>query len=596
MSEEYWRNLGRGDRRSCRGSGGVPAQANGQPGRFQALDELPRELGAPDGEERSKLFRLFRPQASTKPLYSMLIAGLRRSSALSRVLHVVLAGLAGFWLHSFVLAGVAGGATWWFVGSPELPLECGDVACYTVWIPITILALIGALAGLAIGIYRCLGKAVVDNGFGLCRGYTKPEAGEGDPMENDELTLWLSRLINRLAGLAPDGPPLTFGQLWNAKGFPPAWLQSTAKRVKSINLQMMTTNVTHGRPYTLPFDDPQARIFFAPEDLEKYLPGSVLTWMVEHAAPYVPQPSDPAQLRIGLFQMPASEDLPVVVAARLSLSFPFLISAVPLYAIDYEAPRGERRFARCWFSDGGISSNFPVHLFDSLLPRWPTFGMKLEGFPRTYTDRIYMPHRNEEGGGDAWNRFDTKAQGFGRFTGFLSAIHDSMMNWNDNTLARSPGYRDRIARIRLKDDEGGMNLNMDEKRITTLSDLGALAANEINSRFVNDAPVLPHNTHMGWENHMWIRLRSLIAILEESVPGLLAAVATPAPGGPSYAAQVAAGMARNPDQYPLVVPAQLTNIQDALKEIADLANIVVRPPDTNSTGPHPLPVLRARPR
>jgi hypothetical protein len=31
----------------------------------------------------------------------------------------------------------------------------------------------------------------------------------------------------------------------------------------------------------------------------------------------------------------------------------------------------------CWFSDGGISSNFPLHMFDAPLPRWPTFAINL---------------------------------------------------------------------------------------------------------------------------------------------------------------------------------------------------------------------------
>ncbi|MEN3033093.1 hypothetical protein PWG68_20400, partial [Chromobacterium amazonense] len=90
-----------------------------------------------------------------------------------------------------------------------------------------------------------------------------------------------------------------------------------------------------------------------------------------------------------------------------SLSFPLLISAVPLH----EPSRRERRceptapaadpehnvadsmegltsagqacgpvitaFRICWFSDGGISSNFPIHLFDAALPRWPTFAINL---------------------------------------------------------------------------------------------------------------------------------------------------------------------------------------------------------------------------
>jgi hypothetical protein len=35
--------------------------------------------------------------------------------------------------------------------------------------------------------------------------------------------------------------------------------------------------------------------------------------------------------------LPEPEDLPVVVAVRMSLSFPVLLSAVPLYAVDYIA-------------------------------------------------------------------------------------------------------------------------------------------------------------------------------------------------------------------------------------------------------------------
>jgi hypothetical protein len=64
----------------------------------------------------------------------------------------------------------------------------------------------------------------------------------------------------------------------------------------------------------------------------------------------------------------------------MSLSFPILLSAVPLYAYDQEAEcefREQHPPARCWFSDGGICSNFPMHFFDSPLPRWPTFGITL---------------------------------------------------------------------------------------------------------------------------------------------------------------------------------------------------------------------------
>ena len=89
---------------------------------------------------------------------------------------------------------------------------------------------------------------------------------------------------------------------------------------------------------------------------------------------------------------PPPDDLPVVVAARMSLSFPLLISAIPLRALDMTRPRTRKAVAAveegtepaesivaetCWFSDGGIVSNFPVHFFDAPLPTRPTFAIDL---------------------------------------------------------------------------------------------------------------------------------------------------------------------------------------------------------------------------
>ena len=65
-----------------------------------------------------------------------------------------------------------------------------------------------------------------------------------------------------------------------------------------------------------------------------------------------------------------SDDLPVVILARMSLSFPGLIAVVPLHRIDHTLVQleGAQKIRRCLFSDGGISSNFPVHFFDRFLP------------------------------------------------------------------------------------------------------------------------------------------------------------------------------------------------------------------------------------
>src|SRR5579863_4811469 len=113
----------------------------------------------------------------------------------------------------------------------------------------------------------------------------------------------------------------------------------------------------------------------------------------------------------GLKLLPDQDDLPVIVATRLSLSFPFLFCSVPLYAPDWsrrrkkpdEAPSTKRvagdalehdeirRPEVVWFSDGGVCSNFPLHLFDSPLPRWPTFGINLRDVRADRESRVWTP-------------------------------------------------------------------------------------------------------------------------------------------------------------------------------------------------------------
>lgn len=83
----------------------------------------------------------------------------------------------------------------------------------------------------------------------------------------------------------------------------------------------------------------------------------------------------------GYHPLPNPENLPVIVATRMSLSFPVLLSGIPLYAVDYSKETGNTELERCWFTDGGVCSNFPIHFFDSPLPRRPTFSIDLTNKP-----------------------------------------------------------------------------------------------------------------------------------------------------------------------------------------------------------------------
>ena len=85
--------------------------------------------------------------------------------------------------------------------------------------------------------------------------------------------------------------------------------------------------------------------------------------------------------------------------------------------------------------------------------------------------------------------------------GFLGAIVDSARTWQDNLQRILSGYRERTAHIALTDFEGGMNLNMPEELIRSLSQLGDLAGD----------CMLQFNL----QEHQWRRLLVAYARLEE---------------------------------------------------------------------------------
>lgn len=352
-------------------------------------------------------------------------------------------------------------------------------------------------------------KVLRKNRYGICSGM--PQEGDSDAVIAQCLTVWLAHYLDELSGQEDtlnlsSKKPLTFGDL----------------KAQNIDLQMITTCISHGRPYRLPFRDEKKvrenkQFFFKEQDFRELFPSYVVDWMINHQRPA--SEKEAAKPEDEFCRMPAPDDLPVVVAARMSLSFPILLSAIPLYAKDYQ--QSTSTLERCWFSDGGLTSNFPIHFFDTPLPERPTFGLDLGKVQRPNASRVYFPATNSDARQHNWNRFE-KTSHPGSLIKFVSALFNTMQSWNYETQARLPGYRDRIAVILLTAQEGGLNLAMPAKRIHDLAKYGKEAGEGFVSRFgdCSHLPGVQPASLMNWENHQLIRLHSLIASVSEMLLNL----------------------------------------------------------------------------
>lgn len=361
-----------------------------------------------------------------------------------------------------------------------------------------------------------------DNFFGMCSG-RKHNSTSNDPA----LTDWLTAKINYVAGIDENGEPLTVGNL----------------EQKRIDLKLVTSNLSHNQPYILPFKN--HAFIFNKEEFLKLFPPNVVEYMTRCA-----YRSDRVELPEGFYFFPEEDNLPVVVAMRMSISFPILIGAVPIYTISRAAfrrkPRKEKLqiiqddcqqdcqqdLQRNWFSDGGISSNFPIHLFDEWLPSRPTFGINLTSLPPNAfkdkdktqikpdvasvvtnlelenlteqldtldvnRDKLYdsidLPKANR-GPVQVWAEISTLSD-------FIRAIWLTAQNYRDNTQSMLPSYRERVVQVCLSNEEGGLNLYMDDNTINGVIEKGNCAGEKI----VNDFKL---------EHHKWVRFQVLMGLLE----------------------------------------------------------------------------------
>ena len=567
---------------------------------FAGLAQLPAWLSS-----SGHLFGLFKPNKATRPIFNFLMR-LVNSPKGQNKLFVALPAL----LLSNPIASLAGG----LIGAACI---AGGIA-FDQWWLVPFGAVLLLLLPFLLPVYplfKCLANAVPGNYFGMCTGL------DDDNRNNTTvLTSWLADLIDKIAGVSDRAKPLTFGDLWVAGSAanvsaahvaaaapsPDAQSDAQKRRVerdaRAINLEMITTNVTHGRPYRFPFD---TNIFyFSPTDFTKLFPPKIVDWMVAHPRqPVGPEETARMQSALPLLPLPEAADIPIVVAARMSLSFPLLISAVPLYAVDWSLPSNDKnptapKFERCWFSDGGLSSNFPIHLFDGPIPNRPTFAIDLQGFPQgqpeNTTDEcqnVWMPSTNRQGLLDSWNRLNETKPDLG---GFVAAVLNAMQNWQDNTQSLVPGFRDRIVRVYLAGNEGGLNLNMPTDLLGKLAARGSCAGHRLVANF--DAPN-PTSCSPGaaqptnWDNHRVVRYRTAMALFENWLGEFSAAYT------PQYQALITRPLETPPCSYPWDNPFQQVFAAGATAALIALNAGWTASGQTFSDGaPRPQPELVTRPR
>lgn len=429
------------------------------------------------------LLSLFQPAPCLRPVFRVFLATLGGRPWCLKLAVMVTRLVFGYWFTSLagaVLAvAVAGGLYW---------LAAEQFAWSVLWA-----APMGLLLALMWRLRRALLVDLPQQCFGICPGIA--QRGNG---RRPALTDWLADALDDIAGIghvAGRNPaqPLTFGDLQGGNPDDP-----------TISLQMMTTNLTEGRPYRLPFEE--RKFLFRPDEFRRLFPERIVAWMESKSRQF--------EQDLRYRYLPLTPDLPVIVAVRMSLSFPILLAAVPLYARDFlqSTEAEQQRPRRQWFSDGGISSNFPIHLFDAVWPRWPTFGVKLEPLnPNTpQADRIALPIRAGQGLLLPFRRVDSLGQ-------FVGAILAAMQEWRENLQSILPGYRERIVKVRLAEDEGGLNLNMPPDVICRLSEFGRRAGQKLRQDF-------------DWDAHRWRRYLVALARLDELLDDLHESYTEPAPG------------------------------------------------------------------
>ena len=126
-------------------------------------------------------------------------------------------------------------------------------------------------------------------------------------------------------------------------------------------------------------------------------------------------------------------------------------------------------------------------------------------------DDVWLPSSSGSGS-------QLPVQPFDGLGGFLMRLLMSAKDWQDNLQSTLPGYRERIAHVVLKPEQGGLNLAMDEATIRKLVNYGEQAGETLRDEFDLDG-------------HRWRRFLVAMARMEETLDEVAKAYEG-VPGGP----------------------------------------------------------------
>lgn len=535
------------------------------PSAFEQISEIPKSLGEVAADGHSRLFHLFAPETATKPLLALVTPLFARRGRPSQILAIFIASMSWYQIALPVAFTLIIGLT----VSAALVVDGREI-----YAAIALLMMFTSV----VVVWVCLTANVLTrswlpawrrNGYGICTGIAVPGCkSRPDQAPFEALTNWTHARVQAAAGRRVNDAPLTFGDLWTASATSATDMTAAdAAAPRTIELAMIASDISRNRTVQLPFFETPSPLYVETAVLKSYFPPSIVEWMTARAG----SRDERVECRNDVIRLPRPQDLPIVFGARLSLSFPILLSALPLMTPDFAKRRsvsGRIPLRRVWFSDGGLTSNFPIHFFDSPLPSRPTFCLNLVDFDAeapnlaTYDGESDEELREPPSGADkpiaqpraasrtaaqrpaevsprdpkpndpVWGfvsmakgthlspapftAFDTAPNtGLGSF--FLTLLNTARF-WSDNQMLIAPGVRDRVVNIALRDDEGGLNLDMSPKVIADLDLRGRAAGLLISARFDPSESIDPetgdHNEQV-FAQHRWVRFRSFMAAFED---------------------------------------------------------------------------------